>query len=311
MDICTDPNFLKALYIILNIIKIVSCLIPILIIIMVSIDIFKDVLNPNASEIKKNFSTSGKRIVAALLVFLVFNILSIITNSLDTTYSENFTSCLKNANQTTINEYKIAYEEKLAAEREQNKKTDTTVKRSANSGKVTASDSKEFLSTAKQVWDKIVNGNKYFTYHNGNYIPITTSYCDCSSYVTWVLYEYGYTDFKGMQLRTSNYYNTDWNTKYGWEEIKFKAGQDITSMLKPGDIVVRVPVNSNDVASNGHMNIVASISDKDYRAYDCGNSSYVANGAYPKGVNKYYFYTGKNAKSQTNNPGKIIRPKKL
>lgn len=160
-------------------------------------------------------------------------------------------------------------------------------------------DSKYFLATARRVWDTIVSGDKYFTYRNGNYIPITTSYCDCSSYVTWVLYEFGYTDFKGEQLYTDDFYKTDFNKKYGWTEIKFQSGSDITSIIRPGDIVVRVPIDSNGTVGYGHVDIVAT--EGGTYSYDCGDSASVKHGAYPEGIQYVSWY-------KKGNPGKIIRP---
>lgn len=116
----------------------------------------------------------------------------------------------------------------------------------------------------------------------------------------------GYTSFKGFQLKTSTYYNTDWNSRYGWKVIKFNYGDDIRSMLQPGDIVVRVPV-SNGTASNGHMNIFAAKDGDKYIAYDCGASSFVAHGAHPNGINSTSFYSSKNGYGSTNKAGVIIR----
>lgn len=160
-------------------------------------------------------------------------------------------------------------------------------------------DSKYFLNTAKKVWNWVVLGDRKFKYQEVNnnpiQIPITGSGCNCSAYVSWVLYEFGYTDFKGDQLRTNHFYKTDWNKKYGWTEIKFKKGANITSQLKPGDIVVRV----SESTGYGHINIVAT--NGGTYSYDCGNSSRVKNGAYPNGIQDVAWY-------KSGNPGKIIRP---
>ena len=159
------------------------------------------------------------------------------------------------------------------------------------------------LNKSKEIWKLMVSGDRNFKYQEVNnnpiQIPITGSGCNCSAYVSWVLYEYGYKDFKGDQVRTREFYTTDWNKKYGWTEIKFKSGANITSMIKPGDIVVRVQIYSNGSVGYGHMNIVAS--NGGTYSYDCGNSSYVKNGTHLSGVQGVSWY-------KKGYPGKIIRP---
>ena len=162
-----------------------------------------------------------------------------------------------------------------------------------------------FIDTAKKVWTEIVTGDRSFSYYtntnNPLKIPIEGSYCNCSAFVSWVLYEHGYNDFKGNQLFTREFYNTDWKSKYGWTVINISAGENVTSKIKPGDIVVRVQKYKNGSVGYGHIDIVASISGSTVKAYDCGSSSKVKHGVYPDGVASYSFF-------QTDSrPGKIIR----
>ena len=167
-------------------------------------------------------------------------------------------------------------------------------------------DGEEFYDKAKELWDYMVNGDKYFSYKEVGdspiQIPITISRCNCSAYISWALYEFGYTDFEGDQWRTRELYKQNWSDKYGWEEIYFNSGDDITSMLKKGDIVVRVKVYSDGSVGYGHTNIVAS--NGGTSSFDCGYSSWVKNGAYPNGIQRVSWY-------QSGNPGKIIRPTKI
>ena len=124
-------------------------------------------------------------------------------------------------------------------------------------------DAGDFLKLAADLWGVIVNGS--YTY-GGSSVPVSGSTVDCSSFVSWVLYEYGYNDFKGYQHITQQFVNTDWSSEYGWEEVTFNEYEDVTSMLKPGDILVRDPGNNN-----GHMNIIAEVTeDGTVLAYDCG-----------------------------------------
>ena len=63
------------------------------------------------------------------------------------------------------------------------------------------------------------NANNTDNAENTEQIPINGKLVDCSSFVSWVLYEYGYKEFAGKQHRTKNFMQTNWNEKYGWEEI--------------------------------------------------------------------------------------------
>lgn len=85
----------------------------------------------------------------------------------------------------------------------------------------------------------------------GRNIPIKGSSrkIDCSSFVSWVLYEAGYDGFKGYQ-KTSSTFNAN---KWGWQKIP-------TSQAQPGDIL----------CYSGHVEIVAaSGGGNKFRVYNC------------------------------------------
>ena len=138
---------------------------------------------------------------------------------------------------------------------------DTTTEETGNS----------FTQTASTVWKKIANGGYSYSM-SGVSIPPSGSYIDCSSFVSWVLYEYGFKDeFGGGQHNTVAFLNTNWSEKMGWTEIPVGAGEDVTSQLQPGDILVR---DTGAGGANGHINIIGEItSDGRVLAYDCGDSS--------------------------------------
>lgn len=115
MVICEDPNFLKVLYLIAQILNIVFCFVPILLIIMVSIDIFKDIMDP--SKIKNTVNIVKKRLIASLLIFFIYNFLILIMSSISNDYVNDFTNCLNNANPTFISEAKETYKEKKLAQK--------------------------------------------------------------------------------------------------------------------------------------------------------------------------------------------------
>ncbi len=170
----------------------------------------------------------------------------------------------------------------------------------ASCNNTTESTENAFLRVAKEIWTEITN--TFGEYTNGNMVPPTTNHIDCSSYVDWVLYKYGYEDFKGYQKVTQWFVNTDLHAKYGWEEIPVAAGEDVTSKLKPGDILVRDPGNND-----GHMAIVSEVrSDGTVWGYDCGGTSHWQLNKGGKPYNFSCFAKGDTCEYKRR-PGKIIR----
>lgn len=155
----------------------------------------------------------------------------------------------------------------------------------------------DFLKTAEKIWKKICNGN--YSY-GGSSIPCLGSTVDCSSYVSWVIYEYGYTEFKGGQHCTQNFKNTNWNQKYGWTEINVAGGQNPYDKIQPGDLFVRDPGNND-----GHITLVVKKENGKIYCYDCGNPGNWRNNNDGHALDESYMLTDRR-------PGKVIRvtPKK-
>ena len=113
---------------------------------------------------------------------------------------------------------------------------------------------------------KAVECHKYlringFTYAQaGISIPITGKgkTVDCSSFVSWVLYEAGYKDFAGPQENSRTFNANRW----GWQQVSVSEAQ-------PGDILVY----------SGHVEIMAADAGDRFRVYNCGgNASINASG---------------------------------
>ena len=87
---------------------------------------------------------------------------------------------------------------------------------------------------------------------------------DCSSYVSWVCYEYGFTnEFAGYQKTSWDFEANPW----GWEEISVADMQE-------GDILVY----------NGHVEMYAGSMDGDRPVvYNCGGNSSISNQAPSRG----------------------------
>ena len=160
----------------------------------------------------------------------------------------------------------------------------------------TGSGSDAVLAAAKKVWLEVCS--RFTTYGYLGSIPPSQSkrQIDCSGYVTWVLYELGYSEFDN-QVDTNKLYNTNWNAKYGWTEIPVGSGENPRDILQPGDIFVRYEGKGS--GQTHHVLIVERIEGKELYAYDCGSAkSFV--GSNGESVRKTYFLTKKG-------PGKIIR----
>lgn len=156
-------------------------------------------------------------------------------------------------------------------------------------------DTSSFLSTAKSVWQQVCN--RFDKYGASNIVP-TGTIIDCSSYVSWVLYEYGYTGFEGPQTCTVDFYNTNWNEKYGWTEIPVGATENVIEKVQPGDLLVRY---------NGtvhHITLIVEVKDGTVYVYDCGSSdNWIGKNGEPA-INTSFITASKESKQA---PGKIIR----
>ncbi len=114
-----------------------------------------------------------------------------------------------------------------------------------------------FVQVAARIWKQIANDG--YQYTSGSVaIPPSDKKINCSAFVNWVLYEYGFKDeFGSNTYDTVSFVSTDWTTKMGWQEVSVAASEDVTSKLRAGDILVR----DAGGGANGHMNIIASVDD--------------------------------------------------
>ncbi len=158
------------------------------------------------------------------------------------------------------------------------------------------------VETATNCWKYIVDNGSTYTYAGAS-IPITSgTTVDCSSYVSWVLYEYGYDDFEGGQHDTYAFKETNWNELYGWQEFEIPSGSCPVD-LQPGDMIVRHEGYSGDeLAGTHHITFVVEVEGDSIKCFDCGSEDNwtcaEAQGGNP--VDKSYFLTA-------SGDGKVIR----
>ena len=103
-DICTNPEALKTFRFIGNILRVAFIVIPILLIIMGSIDFMKATMAGKDDDIKKAQTTFVKRVLAAIIVFLVPTITGLVLNILDRNdlRQENCITCVLDPSSCNI-----------------------------------------------------------------------------------------------------------------------------------------------------------------------------------------------------------------
>ena len=106
MEICNNPEVLRVILYIKIILKLIFIIVPIGLIVMTAIDLFKNVIAVNDNDMKKNVSILVKRFIYCIVVFFVPTIVSlvvsIINHSLDTTNS--YLLCITNAETKEIDQ---------------------------------------------------------------------------------------------------------------------------------------------------------------------------------------------------------------
>lgn len=157
MEICTNPDILRVIYFIKILINAIMTIVPIGLIIFGLIDISKSTISNEDGEQKKNFKLFFKRIIYAVLIFVVVWIVNVFMNLLGGLSNEvNFTSCWTNANANKIEELQ---KEKDALEKKNNnsnKHGGTSGSFDNNSGNSSSSSS----SSSSSNKNNNKNGNK-------------------------------------------------------------------------------------------------------------------------------------------------------
>lgn len=98
---CEDPYFLTLLLFINTFINLIRILLPIFLIVLLGIDIFKYVTSPNLSDEKKIKKVATNRIAASLIVFLVPTVVYLVIGMVSQN-RPNLAICMNNANLETI-----------------------------------------------------------------------------------------------------------------------------------------------------------------------------------------------------------------
>lgn len=305
---CDIPEFLSAIVLFKRILLLIQILAPIVLVVVSGIDIIKAVMAGNSDEIMKHVHKIPRRLLSLSVVYLAPLVINLgVSLAQDVSeYSECYNKATEEnvliAYQNKAEElisiaekektrkavsdakgylYRISDEDlKKALEKRANKVLQDIINEEEEKAKeeaekrqseIAITSNSDFLQVAKTIWRKIANGR--YTYNmSGIQIPPPGNTVDCSSFVSWVLYEYGYkNEFGGWQHNTVSFYTTNWKEKLGWTEISVAPYENVISKIKPGDILVR----DAGGGAYGHIHIIAEIT-KNGRvlAYDCGDESF-------------------------------------
>lgn len=118
MAICEDPSILNLILFIKSLLEIIGIFVPILLIVMVTIDLVKIVMDASEKTIKASSKSMLNRIFAAIIVFFVPTLVNILMTRIDQESVES-TACWTNANTETIAKYKQIKEAKKLAEQKE------------------------------------------------------------------------------------------------------------------------------------------------------------------------------------------------
>lgn len=126
LDACTDSGFLSVIYFIKKMIDIVFLILPIILIVMISVDLAKNVMAKGADDMKKNTNIAIKRIIYCVCAFLIPTIVNLVINTVYDLTSNNGTKenallCWKNATKDNIQTYREIEEAERKAKEEKDK----------------------------------------------------------------------------------------------------------------------------------------------------------------------------------------------
>ena len=118
LDVCTNSGILSTILFIKRLLELICIGVPIILIIMSSIEVSKIVLNPDPKVVKGVTSRVTHKMIAAVGVFFIPGIVSLLLSLIGTTnYAD--TACWENATNETIAAYREA--ERIQKEADQEK----------------------------------------------------------------------------------------------------------------------------------------------------------------------------------------------
>lgn len=111
LNMCTDISVLGAILFIKKLVRIISIIVPVLLVLFITVDLVKGIISNDENNMKKSQSLAIKRLIIGLIVFFIPMIV-------DTTFEligskDASKSCYSNANDTVIETLRVAESEKI------------------------------------------------------------------------------------------------------------------------------------------------------------------------------------------------------
>lgn len=278
--------------------EILKVILPIIVIILITFSVYNYIIKTNEDTLKKVKQRTINSIIGTIVVFILPTLINGTMEYLNPETSKVLACWVESETEVTFFKT-VNYPSEESVIQESKTITPELITEIKKSDNNVNNSNEKLIETAENIWKKVYKGNFKYNAENTEQIPIKGKVIDCSSYVSWILYEYGYTEFQGKQHRTKHFMQTNWNEKYGWEEIPIKAGENPTKKLKPGDIFVRTNVSKKGKIGYGHVTFIVGVKNGKVYSYDCG-SEYLWQNSGGKPVSANWFMND-------SRPGKIIR----
>ena len=104
LNMCENPDILRIIYFGLKILDLIFLIVPIILIIYITIDIFKIIIRADEKAMKENHKSIINRIIFAVALFFVPTIVTVVMNMLSVSnITTDYQKCIDNANKDTIN----------------------------------------------------------------------------------------------------------------------------------------------------------------------------------------------------------------
>lgn len=161
IEICENPGTLKIILFIKQLMYFVFIVIPIGLILMITIDLFKNIMSPKDENDKKNTSKAIKRIINCILLFLVPNIINL---TIDLTKTAGvtipYTQCWTNASSSQIKILEIEQAKKLVSKAEENPNDDNLLKAQNAVKQITNDEQKKAYEKRLEKVSEIIKAQK-------------------------------------------------------------------------------------------------------------------------------------------------------
>lgn len=111
VETCKNPNILRIIYFVKQLLNLIYFAVPIGLILMVMLDFSKNVIAKDSDAMRKNVSLAIKRIMFAIVMFLVYTLVSFTMSLLeDSGIKSDWLTCYQNASLEKIKNFQTDYD---------------------------------------------------------------------------------------------------------------------------------------------------------------------------------------------------------